>query len=131
MKGVRRNMNLNTVFAKRIDYNLSKSQQHHCINTIKHNQSLAFRLTAKRLFIFGLFISFFIKMPFTTASSVSSVAQYNDINAVSNGDLKVATPKNITNQLIITVRETSGVDRINEIVRSGVPLPQDKDLMWC
>ena len=125
MKGVRRNMNLNTVFAKRIDYNLSKSQQHHCINTIKHNQSLAFRLTAKRLFIFGLFISFFIKMPFTTASSVSSVAQYNDINAVSNGDLKVATPKNITNQLIITVRETSGVDRINEIVRSGVPLPQE------
>src|SRR5947209_6682127 len=50
-------------------------------------------------------------------------------NAGVSGNAALAAPLPVPSQLLLTVRETAGIARSNEVVRSGVPVPRSLNLL--
>src|SRR4029079_8808516 len=50
-------------------------------------------------------------------------------DAGASGTAAVAAPIPVPSQLLLTVRDTAGIARSNEVVRSGVPIPRSLSLL--
>ncbi len=85
------------------------------------NKSLATQLTARRvaaLLMVGALVAAVVFVSVATPASV--IANPPNLQLASTG----AWPPPVPSALMLTVRETAGVARSNEVVRSGVPLPR-------